>query len=204
VKAARRFGLDDISEKAAAFRNQQAMIGREQGSGYSRFHRHSSVGRGGTDRSKQARVDFLSLGLGNGRAIGSRFDMTRRRSGQGLLQHAIEKRPCRPGLPVIEKHTEQSGFQPAHLARRRKGSNPCPVLFFEHAAAAPSGSTLPESYPFRLPPAAKESGGADARSDQTPKCPPIGRFTDSCSEPIFVISRDTLSALRKSYPLRGA
>ena len=128
VKAASTLRLYDFPEKTAAFRNQQAMIGREHRPGHDRFHRRSSAGGRGTDWSEQAGADFLSFGFGNGRSnrFALRHDL-RASPASRLLQYAIEKRPRRPGLRVIGKHLEQTGFQPAHLARRSEGENRRPV-----------------------------------------------------------------------------
>ena len=84
VKTASRLRLYDIPEKPAAFRNQQFLTGREQGSCHDRFHWRSSPGGRGTDRSEKASANFLSLGFGNGRVIGSHFE-SRRRRGERFL-----------------------------------------------------------------------------------------------------------------------
>jgi len=85
VKATGRLRHYDVPDQTAAFRNQQAMTGREQGPGHNRFHWRSSSGGRGIDRSEQAGANFPVLGFGNGRVIGSRFDPTWRRPGQRFL-----------------------------------------------------------------------------------------------------------------------
>ena len=67
VQAAGRVRVHHVPEKAGAFRDQQGMVGREQGPGHHGFYRRSASGGCGTDRREQARGDFLRAGCASRR-----------------------------------------------------------------------------------------------------------------------------------------
>ena len=83
MKETRPPRLHDVSDEVAAFRNQQAYIGREHGPGHHRLHCRSPSDGRGADAGEQAGADFRSLGFGSGR--GTCFKLTWRQFGQRFL-----------------------------------------------------------------------------------------------------------------------